>query len=182
MANSTGTELNFPMKKDRQPKVIIFSEPGKNGNVDGNKVGNTLKRKRKNPNNVENIDDGLDFTEVAREIKEFGVTGFSKRIQRKDKQKYAEHLGAHKQKQQKVPYPMLMERRKKKKEKEEKERDLEKAMGIFKKKKKEDNVNTSQRLNLGRWVDKSKLFGINKKDTNVNVSKHEIEKLKRSKK
>lgn len=172
----SAVELNFPMKSKREPKVVVFEEPGRANKPSKNEK---LNRKRK----IQTLpveDEGLNFVDIARQVKEYGVQGFSKRLQKKDKQKYAEHLGAHKQKNQNVPYPMLMERIKKKKEKDVKELEKEKAMGIFKKKKKEETVNVSQKLNLGRWVDKSNLF-VKQKDTNISVSKREIEKMKHTK-
>ena len=174
---SNNIEHTFPMKRERQPKVIVFAEPGKNTQIINKNSTNHHKRKYMGTGSKEE----LEFLNIAREVKEFGVTGFTKKIQKKDKQKYAEYLGAHKQKNEKVPYPMLMDRIKKRKVKEEKEKELERAMGIFKKKKKEDKEKITQKLNLGRWVDKSNLIGTNRKDTNINVTKGEIEKLKRSK-
>ena len=74
-----------------------------------------------------------------------------------------------------------MAQKKKTREKEAKQRELEQAMGIFKKTKREDKEKMSVKLNLGRWVDKSNLLGTNKRDTNVSVSKGDIEKVKRTK-
>merc|ERR1712142_80404 len=124
------------------------------------------------------ISDKESFLNIAREVKTFGVTGFDKKFQKKDAQKYAEYLGAAKKKNEKVPYPILMAQKKRAREKETKQRELEQAMGLFKKKKREEKEKMAVKLNLGRWVDKSNLLGTNKKDTNVSVSKRDIEKVK----
>ena len=108
------------------------------------------------------------------------MTGFSKVDRKKNKQLYVESLGAWKQKNEKVPYPLLMERRKKRKEKDLKQKELERAMGIFTKKKKEKNVNTRGKYNLGRWVDKS-IIGKQRSRNNVFVDKKEIAKVERRK-
>merc|ERR1712243_506389 len=96
---SNDTELNFPMKRKREPKVIVFTEPGKDKT--------TKNQKRNDSHDDENE---LEFLNIAREVKSFGITGFTKTVQKKDKQKYAEYLGAPKQKSQKEPYPILMKR------------------------------------------------------------------------
>ena len=171
----------FPMKKKREPKIVVFEEPKKTKQVNRDTL---LKRKRKlnSPdNNDEDVDE--DFVSVAREVKEFGVTGFTKKEQKRNKQSYAEYLGARKLKNQKVPYPILMERRKKQREKDVKKRELEQAMGIFKKKDKSDNDSVSKKLNLGHWVDKSNAVGkLSKRDVSMHIKKSEILKVQRTKK
>lgn len=169
----------FPMKKKREPKIIVFEEPKKIKQVNKDML---LKRKRK-LDNPDNEYDNEDFVSMAREVKEFGVTGFTKKEQKRNKQSYAEYLGARKLKNQKVPYPILMERRKKQKEKEVKTRELEQAMGIYKKKDKGDNDNVSKKLNLGHWVDKSNAVGkLSKRDVSMHIKKSEILKVQRTKK
>lgn len=165
------TELTFPMKKDREPKVIVFKEPGKN---------KAKVKAKKRPKKIDaETDEEDDFISVAKEVKEFGITGFTRKEQKRNQQKHAEYLGAHKQKQQKVPYPMLMERIKKRKLKETKEKELERAMGIFKKKKKTDDVKLTTKLNLGRWVDKSNLGKISATSNNkIRVNKNDVFKKK----
>lgn len=174
--------LKFPMKKKREPKVLVFEEPKKTRQVKRSKKPLTpadLRMKRKLAN-LE--DDDTDFNNVAREVKEFGVTGFSKKEQKRDKQSYAESLGARKQKNLKVPYPMLMERRKRQREKADKEREMERSMGIFKKKDKGDSDNITKKLNLGHWVDKSNSVGkLTKRDVSMHIKKSEILKVQRSK-
>ena len=168
---------NFPIKKKREPKVIVFEEPKKTKQIDQDK----LRRKRRLDKS--NEEDDNDFVTVAREIKDFGATGFTKKEQKKNKQSYAEYLGAKKQKNEKVPYPILMERRKKQKEKEAKNREMEEAMGIFKKRKRSDDENLSKKMNLGHWVDKSTIVGkLKKKDVSMKIKKSEILKVQRSKK
>ena len=169
--------LKFPMKKKREPKIVVFEEPKKTKQV--NKT--VLKRKRKL--DVPEHEEDEDFVSVAREVKEFGVTGFTKKEQKRNKQNYAEYLGARKLKNQKVPYPLLMERRKKQREKEAKTRELEQAMGIYKKKDKNANENVSKKMNLGHWVDKSNAVGkLSKRDISMHIKKTDILKVQRSKK
>ena len=170
----------FPIKKKREPKVIVFNEPKHSKQL--NKQVTSRKRKLDNPDTQEKKDEN-DFINVAREVKEFGITGFTRKDQKKSKQSYAEYLGARKQKAQKVPYPILMERIKQKKSKEVKQRDLEQAMGIFKKKKKNDEEKVTQKMNLGRWVDKSNLGKLGRnRDASMRIKKSEILKVQRSKK
>lgn len=172
----------FPMKKKREPKIVVFEEPKKTKQVNRDMLLKQRKRKLDNPDNKE--DDGdEDFVSVAREVKEFGVTGFTKKEQKRNKQSYAEYLGARKLKNQKVPYPILMERRKKQREKEVKKRELEQAMGIYKKKDKGEQDNVSKKLNLGHWVDKSNAVGkLSKRDVSMHIKKSEIFKVQRTKK
>merc|ERR1712012_1361674 len=106
---------NFPMKTHREPKVIVFQEPGK-------KTSRAVSSKRKRPSGDDGDDstvigDKESFLNIAREVKTFGVTGFDKKFQKRDAQKYAEHLGAAKKKNEKVPYPILMAQKKRTKEK-----------------------------------------------------------------
>lgn len=178
---SSSLELpNFPTKTKREPKVIVFEEPKFTSQRQNG--GPAARKKRKH----EQVGNDVEFTDIAREVKEFGMSGFSRKEQRKNKQRYAEYLGAYKQKSQKVPYPLLMERVKQRKAKEEKQRNIEEAMGIFKKKKKEDKTNFTVKHNLGRWVDKSRVDGLGrggrgKKDTMRLVNKHELRKIQNMK-
>ena len=58
-------------------------------------VGATKKRKRSNDEvgGDSEVIDKESFLNIAREVKTFGVTGFDKKFQKKDAQKYAEFLG-----------------------------------------------------------------------------------------
>jgi len=170
----------FPIKKKREPKLIVFNEPKHSKRL--NNQDHPRKRKLDNLDTQKGEEES-DFINVAREVKDFGITGFTRKDQKKNKQSYAEYLGARKQKAQKVPYPILMERIKQKRSKEVKERDLEQAMGIFKKKKRNDEEKVSQKLNLGRWVDKSNLGKLGRnRDASMRIKKSEILKVQRSKK
>ena len=166
-------EINFPLKRKREPKLVVFQEPCQ-------QKRNNIRKKRSTDVGTSQIDDD-SFIDIAREVKEFGISGFTRKEQKKDKQKYAEHLGARKQKQQKVPYPMLIDRAKKRKIKEGKQKELERSMGIFKKKKKEEDVKFTQKMNLGRWVDKSGLAIKGGRDNSIKINKKEIFKVKNTK-
>ena len=160
-----------PTNNRREPKVIVFRETNRALKSFSNK---SLKRKLQNTDqNVNNEE--TNFVTIAREVKEFGITGFTKKEQKKSMQRYAEHLGARKFKAQKVPYKMLMERKKTKAEKEKKIQSMERSMGVFRKKRKEDNVKLTQKLNLGRWVDKSSIGNFSKNNM-VKVKKNDIKK------
>lgn len=169
--------FKFPAKSQRTVKVVVFEEPGCKS---GSGIHHQRKRSKSNKTKYNFKDGKSDFLIAAREVKQFGMTGFSKVDRKKNKQLYVESLGAWKQKNEKVPYPLLMERRKKRKEKDLKQKELERAMGIFTKKKKEKNVNTRGKYNLGRWVDKS-IIGKQRSRNNVFVDKKEIAKVERRK-
>lgn len=138
------------------PKVIEFVEPGKQRR--GRKgMRPQVERKRvqeKNKSSRQDLDE-FEFQSIAREVKEFGVTGLS----RKEKKKYedwkAQSLGGKAPKGQKMPYPMLMRQIKRRKEKEKEQREREHAMGIFKKKTEDKKQSGSTRASIGRWVDNS---------------------------
>lgn len=175
---------NFPVKRKREPKVIVFEEPrrrNQKGGPGAKKKLKTLDQRREQQEAGATAENDVDFVDMAREVKEFGMTGFSRKEQRKNKQRYAEYLGAHKKKAEKVPYPLLMERIKQRKTKEERQRQLDEAMGVFKKKKKEDKANLTLKHNLGHWVDKSKVDGLRsagKKNASLRrVNKHEVRKI-----
>lgn len=169
--------LKFPTKSQQTVKVVVFEEPGC-------KSRSGIHRQRKQDKSKQTKDNFYhaksDFLIAAREVKQFGMTGFSKVDRKKNEQLYGESLGAWKQKNEKVPYPLLMERRKKKKEKDFKQKELERAMGIFTKKKKEKNVNTKEKYKLGRWVDKS-IIGKQTLRNNIFIDKKEIAKVERRK-
>lgn len=136
------------------PKVIEFVEPGKQRR-ERKGMRPQVKRKRvheKNKSSRQDLDE-FEFQSISREVKEFGITGLS----RKEKKKYedwkAQSLGGKAPKGQKMPYPMLMRQIKRRKEKEKEQREREHAMGIFKKK--TDKKHASTRASIGRWVDNS---------------------------
>lgn len=137
------------------PKVIEFVEPGKQRR-EKKAVWPPVKRKRvhdKNKSSRQDLDE-FEFQSIAREVKEFGITGLG----RKEKKKYedwkAQSLGGKAPKGQKMPYPMLMRQIKRRKEKEKEQREREHAMGIFKKKT-DKKQSASTRASIGRWVDNS---------------------------
>ncbi|XP_012564233.1 uncharacterized protein LOC105848605 [Hydra vulgaris] len=160
---------DFSVSKKREPKIIVFKDPSRTLKSYKNK---SLKNSK--PSTEENTEE-INFVSIAREVKEFGITGFTKKEQKKSMQRYAEHLGARKKKQQKEPYKLLMERMKAKKKKEDKIKSMEQSMGIFKKKKKEVNLKLSTKLNLGRWVDKSSI-GNHDKNNMMKIKKNAIKK------
>nr|XP_058958262.1 uncharacterized protein C1orf131 homolog isoform X1 [Pocillopora verrucosa] len=136
------------------PKVIEFVEPGKQ--LKKKKSLPPGKRKQieiKSKSTREDLDE-FEFKSIAREVREFGVTGLS----RKDRKKYedwkAQSLGGKAPKGQKMPYPMLMRQIKRRKEREQEQREREHAMGIFKKKP-DKKSSASTRAPMGWWVDNS---------------------------
>ena len=173
---ATDLETLFPSKSSRTPEVIVFQEHVKTKSVN-TPIKRKQSRSKKGRDTESNDAESSDFVDVAREVKEFGATGFTRKENKKYEQARAERLGAKKQKQQKVPYPMLMQRIKRKKEWEEKDRQLEQAMGVFKKKKKKEEVPFQRRMNLGRWVDKSTLGG-KWSQTKVKINRKDLSKLK----
>ncbi|RMX58641.1 hypothetical protein pdam_00017976 [Pocillopora damicornis] len=147
------------------PKVIEFVEPGKQLKKKKSlppflqaQVLISLQGKRKqieikSKSTREDLDE-FEFKSIAREVREFGVTGLS----RKDRKKYedwkAQSLGGKAPKGQKMPYPMLMRQIKRRKEREQEQREREHAMGIFKKKP-DKKSSASTRAPMGWWVDNS---------------------------
>lgn len=136
------------------PKVIEFVEPGKQ--LKKKNLLSLGKRKQveiKSRSTREDLNE-LEFKSIARDVREFGVTGLS----RKDRKKYedwkAQSLGGKAPKGQKMPYPMLMRQIKRRKEQEQAQREREHAMGIFKKKP-DIKSSASTRAPMGWWVDNS---------------------------
>lgn len=140
-------------RKRPPPKVIEFVEPGKQ-----RKKGKapSIKRKQlKNKDKPSSQDlDDIDFQSIAREVKEFGITGLSRKERRKYEDQKAQALGGKAPKGQKMPYPMLMRQIKRRKEQGKEQREREHAMGIFKKKP-DKSKKAPTRSSLGRWVDNS---------------------------
>ncbi|CAH3167280.1 unnamed protein product [Porites lobata] len=143
-------------RKCPPPKVIEFVEPGKQRKK--TKAGPPLSIKRKQLKDKDKPSrqhlDEIDFQSIAREVKEFGVTGLSRKERRKYEDQKAQALGGKVPKGQKMPYPMLMRQMKRRKEQEKEQREREHAMGIFKKKP-DKSKKASTRSSLGRWVDNS---------------------------
>ncbi|XP_078366497.1 40S small subunit processome assembly factor 1-like [Oculina patagonica] len=136
------------------PKIIEFVEPGKQRKE--KKAIPLVKRKwvqDKTKSSRQDLEE-QEFKSIAREVREFGVTGLS----RKEKKKYedwkAQSLGGKAQKGQKMPYPMLMRQIKRRKEREKEQKEREHAMGIFKKKT-DKKQSAPTRASMGRWVDNS---------------------------
>lgn len=173
MAGNEDFLNKFPVKTKREPKIIVFEEKKKSIRVDDNQAPGVNRKRKRHDDSVEQ-----NFVDIAREVTDFGMTGFSKKEQRKYKQRYAEQLGAHKKKTEKVPYPILMERIKQRKVKEQKQREREEAMGIFQKKKKEHKTNLHVKHNLGRWVDKSR---VGESNAVRRISKRDVKKIENMK-
>lgn len=142
------------MIKRFPPKVIEFVEPGKERRK--TKAGAPVKRKYlKNKSKSSRQDpEEYEFQSIAREVKEFGVTGLSRKERKKYEDQKAQALGGKAPKGQKMPYPMLIRQIKRRKEREKEQKEREHAMGIFKKKT-DKNKKASTRASLGRWVDNS---------------------------
>ncbi|CAH3015535.1 unnamed protein product [Porites evermanni] len=141
-------------RKRPPPKVIEFVEPGKQRKK--TKAGPPIERKQskdKDKPSRQDLDE-IDFQSIAREVKEFGITGLSRKERRKYEDQKAQALGGKAPKGQKMPYPMLMRQIKRRKEQEKEQRERENAMGIFKKKP-DKSKKASTRSSLGRWVDNS---------------------------
>ncbi|CAB3999938.1 Hypothetical predicted protein [Paramuricea clavata] len=158
--------------RKRQPEVIVFEEPAR-------KQRRHNVRQERFPSTNHDVG-SINFKEIAREVRELGVSGFKKKDQRRYKQQHAQALGAKAPKKQKMPYPLLMELKKIKDEKEQKKKELENAMGIFKKKKSDKDKQILQ--GSGRWVDRSKgLDGGKFKKGVRKVKQKDVAKFKKSK-
>eukprot|EP00794_Sanderia_malayensis_P007245 gene7245-8053_t len=131
-----------PKRPTRKPvEVVEFTEPGKNRSQRPGR-----KRKLKD-NKME--DKKEDFASIFDDVKEFGITGLSKRERKKIYDQKMQSLGAKKQKGQKTPYPILQKALKIRREREKQQEELEKEMGMFTKKKKAKTEKKS--IGHGGW-------------------------------
>jgi len=165
------------------PKVIEFIEPGKQRTHE--KAVPSVKRKQLKAKNKSSQDlDEYEFQSIAREVREFGVTGLSRKEKRKYEEQKVQALGGKAPKGLKMPYPMLMRQIKRRKEREKEQRDREHAMGIFKKKI-DKKQNAPTRASIGRWVDNSSnglQASVGKFKAGVQrLSKADLRKIKTSK-
>ncbi|XP_068709675.1 uncharacterized protein C1orf131 homolog isoform X2 [Montipora foliosa] len=138
------------MISSRAPKVIEFIEPGKEFKIKKRQFNYKADNKlsSQDPN-------GFEFSSIAREVREFGVSGFSRTEKKKYEDQKAQALGGKAPKRQKMPYPMLMRQIKKRKEQEKEQREREQAMGIFTKKPGKKKKDPNRRAFVGRWMDNS---------------------------
>ncbi|XP_001621593.2 uncharacterized protein C1orf131 isoform X1 [Nematostella vectensis] len=151
------TNSGDPIRRPHRPPPIIieFNEPGKS-----NKIRESHRDSRQRPRgmteNQSSDEDQSDFLSMARDVKEFGMTGFSKKERRKYEQQKAQSLGAKAPKGQKLPYKILMSVNKVKLQREKKKETMDRAMGMATKKKanKKDKTNTSNKVG-GWWTDNS---------------------------
>ena len=175
--------LQLPVRKHAQrPEVTVFEEPGrkrsklstKNSQLQ-DKTGSNVGTSRSNNTDAEN---DLDFKNIAKEVREFGVSGLSKKDKKKYMQEKAQALGARKPKGQKIPYPILQRALKVRKEREAKQMEHEKSMGIFRKKKKQSKK-SDIKGSVGRWVEKP--VRLEKSSNNIKLKMSEIHSVSKFK-
>ena len=144
-------------KKNRTVEVVLFQDPSKKSEEKRKreevkritKAGTKFGKKPRN----DKAPGEADFKSMFEDVKDFGITGFSKQDRKKMEQHKAQSLGAWKPKGQKMPYPLLQSVLKKRKEREKARIETEKAMGIYVKKKQERK---DKRPNAsGWWVNKT---------------------------
>ncbi|XP_022804696.1 uncharacterized protein C1orf131 homolog [Stylophora pistillata] len=132
--NSTSLGSLAEKKANRPPpKEIEFVEPGKQ--LKKKKLLQPGKRKQveiKRRSTREDLSD-LEFKSIAREVKEFGVTGLSRKDRRNYEDWKAQSLGGKAPKGQKMPYPMLMRQIKRRKEREQEQKGKGTCHGYFQK-------------------------------------------------
>ncbi|XP_046859704.1 uncharacterized protein LOC124453050 [Xenia sp. Carnegie-2017] len=136
--------------KKRKAQVVIFEEPARKA-----KDKKCKKESLSSFKGGEEMMKNYGFKEIAREVREFGMSGFGKKDRRKMKQAEAESLGARALKKPKMPYPLLMELKKIWKKKDEKQKEEDTAMGLFRKTKKQGNIRKQLPKGSGRWVERS---------------------------
>jgi len=160
-------------KKRRHVEVVVFDEPRKR------------PRRIRQPLNLvpkqgsirkENDQSEYDFKAIFDEVKNLGVTGFSKKEKKKLEEQRLQSLGARRPKNQKVPYPILQKIAKKKQERDEKRYEMEKAMGIVTKKKKESK-SSKNKTSYGWWTDKP--INIDNASNNFKLKKSDLAAIKR---
>ncbi|XP_044174532.1 uncharacterized protein C1orf131 homolog isoform X3 [Acropora millepora] len=151
IVSTTTTPLCFRNNKNLScpaPKVIEFIEPGKE------KAQVKVRRIQLRKKSPRKIPEDFDFRAIAREVTEFGMTGFSRSERKKYEDQKALALGGKAPKGQKMPYPMLMQRIKRRKEQEREQREGENANNFVAKKSRRRKA-APPRTFKGRWVDNS---------------------------
>lgn len=131
-------------KKRPPPTVIVFEEPGKKKKSESaDDKGNMRKGNKRERDREDDSEDETDFISIAEEVKEFGMTGFSRKDRKKYEQQRAQSLGAKAPKGLKMPYKIVMYASKVRKQREIEDREQKREMGIFVKKKEETKSDTS---------------------------------------
>lgn len=157
--------------KRRAIEVVVFEEPGKKSRKEGkSEDASTIVEGR----NIKT--DDYDFKSVFEDVKSLGLTGFSKRERKKLEEQRMQSLGARKPKGQKVPYPVLQQVIKSRQEKDKNRIEMEKAMGVFTKKKKDAKGNKSKGVG-GWWTDNP--IKIERTSNNFNLKKADINAIKK---
>ena len=157
--------------KRKPVEVIVFEEPSKKSRLQrqSSDVSKGSTKRENSPNEQ-------DFKSIFEDVRSLGVTGFSKKERKKMEEQKMQSLGARKQKGQKVPYPILQQVIKKKQEKEKERQEMEKAMGIFTKKKKSSKT-SKDKTSLGWWSDKP--VNIDKTSNNLTIRKSDMKAIKK---
>lgn len=163
-----------PIKKRKAVEVVVFQEPGKKSRTDKDNVKSKWKKRKSNRDEKEKE----DFKSIFQDVKEFGVTGFSKKDRKKYEEKKAQELGARKPKGQKVPYPILQYAVKVRKEREKERIEMDKAMGIFNKKKKE-RKDRKKSAHGGWWVNEP--VNIDKSSNNIKIKSSDLKVMQKKK-
>ena len=156
-------------RKRKPVEVVVFEEPGRKSKTN---------RKRLH-DEKDKLTEKEDFKALFNDVKEFGITGLSKKERRKIEDEKAQSLGARKQKGQKIPYPILQYSIKVRREREKQKEELEKEMGIFKKKKKVKNESKS--AGQGGWW-KDEPVQLDSTKNNIKVKASDLQALRKEKK
>lgn len=170
MQASGNTTLKSRPTKRKPVEIVVFEDPAKPKGP--KKTRNSKQLLSKNPKKAAKE----DFKAIFNDVKEFGVTGLSKKDRKKYDEEKAQALGARKPKGQKVPYPILQYASKVRKQREEEKAELDKEMGIFSKKKKEKTASTTHG---GWWINEP--VKIEDGRNSIKIKQADLKKLKKSK-
>ena len=168
------TKKRASVKKRKAVEVVVFQEPGKKSGTGQDNIKS--KQKKRRGNSDENQTD--DFKSIFQDVKEFGVTGFSKKERKKYEEKKAQELGARKPKGQKVPFPILQYAVKVRKEREKERIEMDKAIGMFNKKKK-GRKDRKKSVHGGWWVNEP--VKIDKPSNNIKIKSFDLKVIQKKK-